>query len=136
MTAEARSPTSYFQCIVQYVRAAQRHQNPKRLQAFIGSEKFATSLVSLPPAERMRALGIVSEVMGAPAPIQRQWKFPPPRRSIKWTELTKARFAKAFAAGGLAAGARAVGISYGAARMAARRQGLLAAATPQLKKAA
>lgn len=140
MTAEVpapRSAASYFGAIVANIRYAMRYQDTNKLHAFLASEKFITSIAALPPADRVRAMGIMSEAMGAPAPVHRKRGFPPPRRCIKWTELNKARFKKAWLQGGHETAARAMGITYRAARLAAKRQGLLVApATAPAKKAA
>ena len=127
MTAGApapRSAASYFGAIVSNVRYAMRYQDQHKLHAFLASEKFIANIAALPPADRVRAMGIMSEAMGAPAPVHRVKKFPAPRRQIKWTELNKARFKKAWLIGGPEAGARVMGISFEAARLAAKRQGL------------
>ena len=128
MTAEApapRSPMSYFQSLVMPMRYAQRRQDAKQLQEFLGDDRFTTNFAGLPGPERVRALGIMAEVMGAPPPVRRRSKFPQPRRCIKWDELTKARFQKAWAKGGIDAAALAVGISWNAAYSAGRSQGLI-----------
>ena len=134
------SAMAHFQSIVMPLRNAERNYGARKAQELLSSDEFAPAfakLVKLPPVDRLRALGIVSEIMGAPAPVQRKWKFPPPRRPIKWTELNKARFRKAWLQGGPAAGARALGISYEAAKLAAKRQGLtVAGATAKLARAA
>ncbi len=132
-----RSAASYFATIVAQVRYAMRYPDEHKLHQFLASEKFISNMAGLPSSERVRALGIVSEGMGAPPPVRRKSKFPAPRRCTQWTELNKARFRKAWLQEGHEAAAKALGISYKAAAIAAKRQGIIVAkATPALQKAA
>lgn len=134
------TPRGHFVSLVQNVRWCARWKNMEGLQNYLASDRFADAMRALDGVWRPHAVRSMTEALVVCAnPKARARKPPPPRRSIKWDEATKARFRRAYLAGGLPAAAKAVGISREAARLAAKRHvpGYVpASATQQLAKAA
>ena len=130
------TPHGHFTSLMRRLGYASRSGSYDALVAVATSDDFLVSLCAVPPAERLRVMAIVTEAVSAPRARRRARRLPPPRRCIKWTELAKARFKKAWLSGGPEAAAIAMDITYEAAMLAGKRQGLVATPRRQLQIAA